>query len=592
MPTPARILSTPISHLLRGKVTGAGSYKSVINGSNLPPELADYAKTVVRKTGLRRAERMEAAEHIVLCLLQDLEVEPDATAVRLAQPPARQVAKLLRKEIVARRGWAGRLMARLRRKISVSVGVFLLIYALQFYRFYFQRPQVKRNFAAEFNATIANIPDSDRAWDLIRRLGPITPDDEPLKHLWGEVWPEEEAWPKYADYVASRAQQVAMIREASRRKVLGFYISSEQIQLEADQVFKAQVLPGPDDNPLVLAWLLPYAGKIRACTRLLMADARVAASQGDGRRAAEDIRAIVRLATLVNQPPINIAELVGIASMVAAGNTALDLIERYPGLFGDQQLAEMADEFNGFAGGGRLAPHYGYDLNIVEDLVQRCYTDDGNGDGHFCGVGLSNMDQMADPPNQFGPWPYILGPLNMHRFASRKQLMDRARNIMALHEDFAACPLWKRTADLGTIIAESQPKATVVFLMLLGDGLRMHADCMETATLQRDAFVTTLALERYRLRHGAFPGSLDELVPEFMAAVPIDRFSGGPLKYRLEESRPLLYSVGSDRDDDGGRAPAHPYEAMKVFKPEDQGSAPDGDWVLWPRPREPVTGGQ
>src|SRR5437899_11969516 len=121
MPAPARLLSTPVSHLLRGRITGAGSYGSVIDDSNLPPDLADYAKRVVRKTGLRRAEQIEAAEHIVLCLLQDLEVEPDAAAVRSAQPPEHQGAKLLRKEIVARRGWVGRLMARLRRKVAVSV---------------------------------------------------------------------------------------------------------------------------------------------------------------------------------------------------------------------------------------------------------------------------------------------------------------------------------------------------------------------------------------------------------------------------------------------------------------------------------------
>jgi hypothetical protein len=591
MPSPARLLSTPVSQLLKGRVTGAGSHKTVISEAQLPPELAGYAHRVVRKTRLRRREKVEAAEHVVLCLLKELEEQPDGSTVLAVQPPARQAAKVLRRDIVSRRGWWGRVTARLGRKLAVTACLFMALYAVQFCRFYLQRPRISHNYAGEFNATIATVAESDRAWDLIRRLGPITPEEQPLGKLWAEVWPEDEAWPTYAAYVASRAPQIQMIRDASRRKVLGFYISRNEIQLEGDQVFSPQVLPANEDNPLVLAWLMPYAGKLRACTRLLMADARVAASEGGSARATEDLLAILRLAPMANQPAINIGELVSVAMMAAASNTLFDLVERYPTLFDDAQLAQLASAFAGYGGGGRLQPHFGYDLHIVEDLVQRCYTDDGRGDGHFCGVGLRHMDEMADPPNQFGAAPYILGPLNMHRFASRQEVLDEARRIVAAHEAFAAQELWERDEDLGTIMAErinATRSASMMLLgILLGHPMTTYANCMETATLQRDSTVALLAMERFRLRHGSWPASLDALSPEFLSKPPVDRFDGKPLKYVLTDSGPILYSVGTDRKDDGGRPPPHPYDAMKVLSPGDQSAAADGDWVLWPRPREP-----
>jgi hypothetical protein len=44
-------------------------------------------------------------------------------------------------------------------------------------------------------------------------------------------------------------------------------------------------------------------------------------------------------------------------------------------------------------------------------------------------------------------------------------------------------------------------------------------------------------------------------VPDLLPAVPPDRYDGKPLRYQLVDGKPLVYSIGSDRDDDAGRAP-------------------------------------
>jgi hypothetical protein len=66
------------------------------------------------------------------------------------------------------------------------------------------------------------------------------------------------------------------------------------------------------------------------------------------------------------------------------------------------------------------------------------------------------------------------------------------------------------------------------------------------------------------------PASLDSLVPEFFEKVPIDPMDGKPLRYRVSEKTGcVLWSVGKDRIDDGG----------KVGRP-DQQRVKGPDWVV------------
>lgn len=68
---------------------------------------------------------------------------------------------------------------------------------------------------------------------------------------------------------------------------------------------------------------------------------------------------------------------------------------------------------------------------------------------------------------------------------------------------------------------------------------------------------TALAVERFRLQHQHLPETLAELTPQFIDSVPSDPFDGAPLRYRKLARGYVLYSVGADGHDDGGReAPA------------------------------------
>lgn len=76
------------------------------------------------------------------------------------------------------------------------------------------------------------------------------------------------------------------------------------------------------------------------------------------------------------------------------------------------------------------------------------------------------------------------------------------------------------------------------------------------------------ALERYRIAKGMYPEKLDALLPDFLQKLPHDACDGQPFRYRLNDEGYLLYSIGVDRVDDGG----------KVKDLRDEQSGPDWRW--------------
>ena len=70
-----------------------------------------------------------------------------------------------------------------------------------------------------------------------------------------------------------------------------------------------------------------------------------------------------------------------------------------------------------------------------------------------------------------------------------------------------------------------------------------------------DLLLLQLSLHAYELEHGKYPVKLDELMPKYLANAPMDPFtSGAEYKYNRRSNGYMLYSVGPDLKDDGGKA--------------------------------------
>ena len=62
-----------------------------------------------------------------------------------------------------------------------------------------------------------------------------------------------------------------------------------------------------------------------------------------------------------------------------------------------------------------------------------------------------------------------------------------------------------------------------------------------------------LAIQRYRLSTGNLPDTLADIMPTYLKTIPKDPFDGRTLRYEKLETGFVVYSVGEDRRDDGGK---------------------------------------
>jgi hypothetical protein len=107
--------------------------------------------------------------------------------------------------------------------------------------------------------------------------------------------------------------------------------------------------------------------------------------------------------------------------------------------------------------------------------------------------------------------------------------------------------------------------------------VRHHAKCLCTAA--------GIACERFRLKRGNWPTSLDDLAEFGLAKGLTDPFDGKPMRYRIVEDGAIVYSVGTNGIDDEG----------DVVRRE--GTPDDVGFRLWnadkrkvPKPEKPIEG--
>jgi hypothetical protein len=263
-----------------------------------------------------------------------------------------------------------------------------------------------------------------------------------------------------------------------------------------------------------------------------------------------------------------------------------------------QKLAHLlatpnrADEMISFAG----------ERMLYADTIQRLYTDNGEGDGHLTSAGLSLL-QIA---TSFYPknWPddnliELLIVATAPAMSSRRDVINLGNHFLDIADANLHQPMRETNWDAYSrefVAWKASLIHNIRFIpvaMLIPSLSRTQAGA-ERYLGHRDGVLTGLALEAYHRKHGTYPESLDALVPDLLPAVPTDRITGAPVRYRLVDGKPVVYSLGDDRVDDGGRPPT-----TKGGKPDNRSAAnwvtpdsnknaiADGDWVLYPQPTVP-----
>jgi len=200
---------------------------------------------------------------------------------------------------------------------------------------------------------------------------------------------------------------------------------------------------------------------------------------------------------------------------------------------------------------------------FMNDLVQRCFTDDGQGNGRVLASGLI---LAASSPTS------LLKRLLLFDFPNRREITKKTETFYEQLEARSGLSPWqlhKRPAD-------SEDTNDFWYMDSLGPALRRVVELGWRLKTDNEATLAIIAIKHYQATHGFLPTTLEELLQAgLISSIPRDYYSDGPLRYHRTDEGFLLYSRGEDMKDDGGE-PAVTKEG-KIHK-----HGAHGDWVYWP----------
>ncbi|MFN0022194.1 MAG: hypothetical protein ACKVP0_28425 [Pirellulaceae bacterium] len=106
--------------------------------------------------------------------------------------------------------------------------------------------------------------------------------------------------------------------------------------------------------------------------------------------------------------------------------------------------------------------------------------------------------------------------------------------------------------DIHKIAGNMIGKFYYMYTLLLSPAYTSGVGAFARNAAERDSADSAVAAELYRRKNGKWPARLDDLVPEFLPAVPIDPFTNRPLILKSDGRSCRIYSVGNDSTDQGG----------------------------------------
>ena len=317
------------------------------------------------------------------------------------------------------------------------------------------------------------------------------------------------------------------------RQLIGQYLAENNRALELlGKAASIEHSRYPIDLSAGFAVLMPYLGEIRDVARLLLLDAIWHAENNEGDEAVEAVVSIFGVARTLAKEPLIVSQLV----RFGCGSLGVSAIERVVNRMGlsDEQLARLSETCaQGEDESGLLRGFVGERCEVLEALRDPDGVD----------------PQVLGSPRSMG----ILYPVYRAMGLTDKgatiylDLMDGVFDALRLPEQ-------ERIKAAETVEAELQdvPKIYVMLRMLMPPRSRMFQMSLNNVARLRTVRVG-LAIERYRLANGKLPENLAELVPAYLDAVPKDPFDGQELRYKRLEKGYVVYSIGQDGSDDGGK---------------------------------------
>ena len=262
---------------------------------------------------------------------------------------------------------------------------------------------------------------------------------------------------------------------------------------------------------------LPYLAKVNEIQEALLQQGMLALHGGDDGLCSRDLLAAHRLAGLVGQGPLLWQGIVGRNMDLRASQAdwtflrSKQITAAAAGAYGAavaslpsmRPLARDVDHFSRWA-----------QLDYVQWQAEDWW-------GRSVGVheaGFPIRVSALLPPN------YTVRMMRINRWYDRFTKVFQQKGAGARRKELNGVELRLNTPPSGTRMSRQR-----LYLSLMGANFDSLIALSARVKSARRITGTLLALRRYRMDHGMYPRSLGELVPNYLAHLPLDAFTGKPI---------------------------------------------------------------
>ena len=374
--------------------------------------------------------------------------------------------------------------------------------------------QLWTNKDAQFSAP-ADVTDTNKYFsppkskrDLLPIVGMAKlPKTEPLS---------AEAQKVIAEYLSDNAESLRLLHEAASMKSCRY----------------------PVDLAKGVMMSLRHLNSIRNAERLLALAVVQSTGEKQAEQAVEAAVDALAIARSLNQEPVFISYLVG----AACRGIALENVKRIVNttFLTDSQLMKLASALQESRNQSALTRAMVGDRCIDGDIFQDLRS------------GKTSLGEMYSLASEDQGWPLFL--IATYKVSGLLEL-DHRSYLDAMERFVKAAQLASPQSIDGAQAVDrgikQLPRRRILSRLFMPS---LSLVFVQTSRSEAQFYneQTALAVERYRLANSKLPSQLSDLVPTFLPSVPSDPFDGKPLRYKTLAKGYVVYSVGDDREDNGG----------------------------------------
>ncbi|MEN6385489.1 MAG: hypothetical protein ABFD79_09850 [Phycisphaerales bacterium] len=557
---------------------------------NLPLCAADYIKLIIKKMKWRKKVRQDVQAELIAHFEDALRnckttEEKESKAKELINNfgDAEMIAILSRRAKKRCRPLWQKILIR----CFQGIGIFIICFIAYCIYISSGKPTLRINYTQEYiNANRPTADTNTNAGIIYTKMAKayvvppkLSTDKELPKNDCGSSYPDlwsrlnqihslnelnEEEFAAVNKWVEDNNQTIALFVEASKKP---YCWNEQEVDIKDSSFF---------------ALLLPNLSEIRNAARLSAAKAKLDAYQGNLDGACQDIFSMWNSAGHLLGPRTIVEQLVGIAMESISFRTTRDLLTEYN--FSPEQLKLLQNNLEQLTA-KKYFISYQTERFFIDDFIQRCFTDNGKGNGHAIPsetlVSLYEMDDRTVKKNKhLRRLMYVAISIIS---ADRKDSSEFINSFYDTAQQYAQITPWQlrqENKSLESLVNNWSwlKKARYRNANLILPAFDHVNLLFHRFNIDGQSLVLTLAVLRYQQDNKELPQTLQQLKEAgYIREIPIDPFSGEEITYKLTKEGFTLYSFGTDFDDDGGKM--QPSESTgKPSMWDDK----DGDAVFWP----------